>query len=163
MNIENIALQDIDPVAELFVMQAIHVKDLDDPYCDNHASIDIGELHRTFRGELTNLMSNNDALVAVAKEDERIVGFAIGTIIPCRVPGFLSKVDRVGYIDEAYVDAEHRRKGVLRKLEAYLLAFFKLNNLKYVELNFFTSNGMAKTSWNVLGYKTYMEYARKEI
>lgn len=35
--------------------------------------------------------------------------------------------------------------------------------LKLMVLNYFNSNRIAKDSWNALGYRTYMEYARKEI
>jgi ribosomal protein S18 acetylase RimI-like enzyme len=163
MKVMKMELHDLDEVAELFVMQAIHVKNLNDPYCDNNAEIDGVELNKNFKNHFSSLMNNNEALVVIAKEDGKIVGFAIGTIIQCRVPGFISKIEKVGYIDEAYVDVGFRRKGVLRELEAGILKFFKEHNLRYVELNYFNSNRIAKASWNALGYRTYMEYARKEI
>lgn len=156
-------LNDLNGVADLFVQQAVHIKNLDDPYCDNNAAVEYNELHANFKEQLLNLFHNPEALVVVSKENNHIVGFAIGTIASCRLPGFISKVEKVGYIEEAHVVQEHRRRGILKEMEKLLINFFRENKIDYVELNYFSSNNSAKDSWKALDYKTYMEYARKRI
>lgn len=163
MNIRIMTETDLDQVSDLFIQQAAHVKNLDDPYCDNEASIIHDDLHGRFSSYLTDLLASPDALIIVAEDGLRIVGFIIGEITPCRVPSFISKVEKVGYIDEAHVLPEYRRKGLLTQMEASLFNFFRAQQVGYVELNYFTANGVAKDSWTALGYRPYMEYARKRI
>lgn len=163
MDIRRMAEADIDNVSELFIEQALHIKNLDDCYCDNNAHINREELHSNFKKYLWELFINPEALIIVAEDNSQLIGFIIGVITQCRVPSFISKVKKVGYIEEAHVIAAYRRKGILRKMEDLLLNFFKENDVSYAELNFFTSNYTAKNSWESLGYRTYMEYARKSI
>lgn len=163
MDIRKITESDIDNVSELFIQQAIHIKNLNDCYCNNNAYIKMEELHENFKKYLLELFINPDALVIVAEDNSQVIGFIIGVIVPCRVPSFISKVKKVGYIEEAHVITAYRRKGILRKMESMLLNFFKDKDIRYVELNYFTSNSIAKNSWEALGYRDYMEYARKLI
>lgn len=139
------------------------MKNLNDSYFDSNAAILHRELHKKFYNHLSELLNNAEALVIVSKDNDIITGFAIGTIITCRVPDFISKVKKVGYIDEVHVIPAYRRQGLLKRMEYELLYFFKENNVEYVELSYFNSNYEAKKSWESLGYKPYMEYLRKPI
>lgn len=163
MNIRNMIEIDIDNVSELFIEQVLHIKNLNDCYCDNEACIKQEELFEKFKKYLWEFYSNPDALIIVAEDNNQIIGFIIGVIIPCRVPTFISKVKKVGYIEEAHVITAYRRKGILRKMEKLLLSFFREHDIQHVELNYFTANNIGKKSWELLGYRTYMEYGRKLI
>jgi GNAT superfamily N-acetyltransferase len=163
MQIQKMSSADIAAVSKLFLLQAAHVKDLKDLYCDNLSIFNENELLINFKNQLSELSNNPDTISLISIENNQIVGFLIGAIIPCRVPGFVSKIKKVGYLDEAYVLPAYRRKGILKAMEESALCFFRERNIKYVELNFFTANDAAKKSWEALGYKTYMEYARKPV
>jgi ribosomal protein S18 acetylase RimI-like enzyme len=154
---------DIAAVSKLFLLQAVHVKNLEDVYCDNLSIFNESELLNNFKNQLSELLNNPDTITLISIENNQIAGFLIGTIIPCRVPGFLSNIEKVGYLDEAYVLPEYRQKGILKAMEESALCFFREQNIKYVELNFFDANDSAKKSWEALGYKIYMEYARNPI
>lgn len=73
------------------------------------------------------------------------------------------KCKKIGYISGAYVLSEFRGKGVMKSLEKIILDYFKQCGLKYIEVNFLSTNLIAKKSWEGLGYKTFREQARKEI
>ncbi len=49
MDIRKITESDIDNVSELFIQQAIHIKNLNDCYCNNNAYIKMEEFHVNFK------------------------------------------------------------------------------------------------------------------
>jgi len=58
-----------------------------------------------------------------------------------------------GFIGDAYVEPDSRRKGTLRKLEKYALVELKNRGVRIVELNVRTDNDGGLSAWNALGYK----------
>ena len=58
-----------------------------------------------------------------------------------------------GFITDAYVEPDSRRKGILRKLETYVLDEFKARGIRIVELNVRSNNEEGRSTWNALGYK----------
>ena len=58
-----------------------------------------------------------------------------------------------GFIADAYVEPDSRRKGILRKLEKYVLNELKNRGIKIVELNVRSNNDEGRSTWNALGYK----------
>ena len=58
-----------------------------------------------------------------------------------------------GFITDAYVEPDSRRKGILRKLEKYVLNEFKNRGARTVELNVRSNNEEGRSTWNALGYK----------
>ena len=58
-----------------------------------------------------------------------------------------------GFITDAYVEPDSRRKGVLRKLEKHALAELRNQGITKVELNVRSSNNEGKSTWYALGYK----------
>jgi len=58
-----------------------------------------------------------------------------------------------GFIGDAYVEPDSRRKGILRKLENYALVELKNRGVRIVELNVRTDNDEGLSTWNALGYE----------
>jgi ribosomal protein S18 acetylase RimI-like enzyme len=58
-----------------------------------------------------------------------------------------------GFIGDAYVEPDSRRKGILKKLEKYALVKLKNRGVRIVELNVRTDNDEGLSTWNALGYK----------
>ena len=58
-----------------------------------------------------------------------------------------------GFITDAYVEPDSRRKGILRKLEKYALVELKNQGVRIVELNVRSNNAEGRSTWNALGYK----------
>jgi ribosomal protein S18 acetylase RimI-like enzyme len=58
-----------------------------------------------------------------------------------------------GFITDAYVEPDSRRKGILRKLEKYVLDEFNNQGVRIVELNVRSNNKEGRSAWNALGYK----------
>jgi len=68
-----------------------------------------------------------------------------------------------GYITDAYINPDSRRKGVLRKLEEYALVELKNRGIKIVVLNVRTDNGEGMSTWNALGYKIKKRIPGKKL
>ena len=58
-----------------------------------------------------------------------------------------------GFITDAYVETDSRRKGILRKLEKYVLDEFNNRGVRIVELDVRSNNKEGWSTWNALGYK----------
>ena len=71
----------------------------------------------------------------------------IGTISSKRLSS------KKGFITDAYVEPDPRRKRILRKLEKYALVELKNQGVGIVELNVKSNNDEGRSTWNVLGYK----------
>lgn len=110
---------------------------------------------------LTSIIGYEEAVLLVAVEGEKVVGFLIGEIMACHLP--VSSLKQVGCIAAVYVVPEYRGQGIMKKLEEQALEFFKKKDLKYVELYFISNNTVAKKSWEGMGYHTFREQARKCI
>lgn len=110
---------------------------------------------------LQGYLDNQEHKILIAKEDDTIIGFIAGEIVPCHLP--ISSVKRVGYISGAYVLPEYRGQGIMKRLETLLVVYFKDCGLQFVELHFIVKNLLARKSWDALGYKTFREQARKRI
>ena len=58
-----------------------------------------------------------------------------------------------GFITDAYIEPDSRRKGILRKLEKYVLVELKNQGVRIVELNVRSNNDEGRSTWNALSYK----------
>ena len=67
-----------------------------------------------------------------------------------------------GFITDAYVEPDSRRKGILRKLEKYALVELKNQGIERVELNVRIDNDEGMSTWNALGYKIRKKIAGKK-
>ena len=77
-------------------------------------------------------------------------------VVKNKIVGIISSKllsSRRGYITDAFVEPDSRRKGILRKLEKYALIELKNRGIKTVELDVRIDNDEGLSAWNALGYK----------
>ena len=67
-----------------------------------------------------------------------------------------------GFITDAFVEPDSRRKGALRKLEKYVLVELKNRGIRKVELNVRADNNEGVSTWNALGYTIKKRIPRKK-
>lgn len=150
-------IHEIEEAAKLYNALANYIQtETKDDYWDFEV---LPEEH--FSKHLHACLDNPEHKIFVAKEDETIIGFIAGEIVPCHLP--ISSVKKVGYISGAYVLPEYRGRGIMKRLETLLAAYFKDRGLQFMELHFIAKNFLARKSWEALGYKTFREQARKRI
>jgi len=68
-----------------------------------------------------------------------------------------------GYIADAYIEPDFRRKGFLRKLEKYALVELKNRGIKIVELNVRIDNDEGMSTWSALDYKIKKRVTKKKV
>jgi ribosomal protein S18 acetylase RimI-like enzyme len=149
--------KDIPRLAVLYINLALYIKqETKDPYFEIN---EIPEQELTTRLKVD--IQDQSKKIFVAVEDNNILGFIACEIIDCFFP--FSKINKVGYISAAYVSEDHRRKGIMKKLEIMSTDFFRRHSLEYAELNVISNNVVGKKIWNSLGYNTFREQMRKKL
>ncbi len=148
---------DIPQVARLYAQLVVELQiETADPYLEFDA-FPLFEVELSLEEDL----QNPEARAFVAEERGTLVGLVIGHIVDCFVP--FSKVTRVGQVTAAYVEPAHRGRKLMTELERRLVAFFREEGLRYVELHVLSANEIGRATWRALGFTTFREQMRKEI
>ncbi len=106
----------------------------------------------SFDSSLAALLQSSDALLAVASEDERVVGYVLGFDHPT----FYAN-GRVAWIEEIMVADDARRRGVGRQLMAHVEAWAQSRNAKLIAL----ATRRAAPFYRSLGYEESAAYFRR--
>jgi len=96
--------------------------------------------------QIASLLTDYNSVSLVAKLNDRIAGFVIGTVYFDRNASF-------GHIATIDVSPEHRRKGIAQKLLLEIEKIFKEKNAKTAHLEVRESNIAALKLYQKLGYK----------
>lgn len=91
-----------------------------------------------------------DGIVVVGHTEPRgIVAMGVGVIVrrPDLVP------DRVGHIDDLWVEPECRKRGLARMIVRRLLQFFAEGNVDRLALGYVAGNHEAEALWTRLGFR----------
>lgn len=88
-------------------------------------------------------------LVAAADDSSRAVGMGVGKIwlhADC-LPA------RSGELIDLWVDPEHRRRQVARRIVSQLLQFFKINGIDFIVVTYVEGNLVGEGLWRRLGFE----------
>jgi ribosomal protein S18 acetylase RimI-like enzyme len=102
---------------------------------------------------VTRRFSKPRYIHVVAEEGGEVVGFT----------GAELKSARTAYLMKGYVESVHRRRGVMRMMEAFLIEKLGERGVTKIDLLVDTNNREGKATWQALGYHTIRETMRKEI
>ncbi|MBI2611224.1 GNAT family N-acetyltransferase [Candidatus Gottesmanbacteria bacterium] len=100
------------------------------------------------------------SLLLVAEENGNIVGFMSG-FIKYLFPWY--SIKRVGHISFTFIDGNFRGRGIGSKLLAEAIAWFKSQNLSYVELYANEKNSPGLSFWKSHGFDDFQKFLRKRI
>jgi len=114
---------------------------------------------REYGAYLRTLISRNDAIAVVARDDLDVVGYAVGRITT--LPSFFEHRYR-GYIHDVFVKSEYRRRGIGRQLVEEILRWLSQHRVTLVELTV-AANNDAIPFWQRLGFHVYMHQMKKEL
>ncbi len=106
-----------------------------------------------------HINNNDNALVLVAEEAGRIIGYALATIGRAEP---LFKVAYFGEIVDFMVTSAHRRHGVGRLLYAHVNSWFKARGINYVELRASIFNEESNPFWRRMGFTPTMYLMNKK-
>lgn len=157
MEFREMQVNEVEHVAKLHNELAYYIqKETGDAYFD-FGTLDLLGITK----HLEEFINHPERKIYVAVEKAEVVGFIVGEIISCYLP--ISSIQKVGYISGAYTLPAYRGKGIMKKLESYIVEFFRQNKIVYAEVNFITDNVIAKNFWKDMGYTTFREQARKKL
>ena len=97
-----------------------------------------------FEKTLKKKLKSDDALVLVALEQGRVVGFALA-IIGNRQSIF--RVPKVGTISDLGIKKEFRRQGIGKKMLVEIKAWFVKNDVSLIEVAVLAKNEVAASFW----------------
>jgi len=101
-------------------------------------------------------------LVALPTESSRAVGMGAGKI--WLHADYLPP--RSGELIDIWIDPEHRRKNLARRIIAHLLRFFRLNRVDFLVVSYVEGNGIGESLWKRLRFEPVLVTAtadRKEV
>lgn len=154
---KELEISELPQVAKLYNELAFELKETtNDSYFD-FETLSIENMLDT----LKNAIQENRIKIYVAKHSVDVIGYISGTITSCFLP--VSSVNKIGYIEAAYVIKDFRNRNVMKQLEERLVEYFKNEGVQFVELNVLSANITGKNYWNKSGYTTFREQMRKKI
>lgn len=157
LSFKEIEIDDLLQTSKLYNELALELKSTsNDVYFDFETLSD-----EIMLNNLKNALKENRGKIYIAKQDINVIGFISGTIVNCFLP--ISSVNKVGYIEAAYVVKSFRNKNIMKRLEELLVEYFRNQGIKFVELNVLSDNITAKHFWNKCQYATFREQMRKKI
>jgi GNAT superfamily N-acetyltransferase len=97
--------------------------------------------------------------VFLAEEAGVVIGFVAGEM---RAPFLPSpKLSKIGFLSLCWVEPEHRRRGIGRRLVASIEDWFKEKGAGYIEVEYRLQGSGSEAVWRALGYVPYRAVARK--
>jgi ribosomal protein S18 acetylase RimI-like enzyme len=114
---------------------------------------------REYGAYLRTLISRDDALAVIARDEGQIIGYAIGRITA--LPPFFARRYR-GYIHDVYVRNAYRRQGIARRMVQEILRWLRGRGVQLVELTV-AANNDAVGFWQRLGFRIYMHQMKLEL
>lgn len=108
-----------------------------------------GEARANLKGVIAGRLSQEDAVALVAEHE---VDGVIGVIFARVVTNNRYDPPRAGMIDQAFVRADHRRRGVATQLVGAVCAFFAQQAVEDLSLRYVAGNEEAAGFWAALGF-----------
>lgn len=117
-------------------------------------------LEDAFRDEFLRILNNEDGCFLVAVNDNEIIGVLSFEIL--FKPAFF-KYRKYGYIIAGIVKESYRNTGVMYLLYQESVNWFKLRDVKYIELDVHIANSESLSFTKKQGFKEYKSFFRKAI
>ena len=122
---------------------------------------ELAKLNDLFNGEGSNtagtieesLKSNEDEIVCVADDGSKLVGYCCG-----RMEKTMCRSYKNGYISNLFVMEEYRRRGVGRRLLAYVENELGKHGANHLHISTGTENAISQTLYRSCGYADTSEF-----
>lgn len=114
------------------------------------------------RDHIYKQFDSGEFAVIVASADDRIVGFAVTTVVHKPLSPY-NNARSFYRVDEFGVDEAHRRMGVATALIEYIKDDAKAKGLDRVELDMWEFNQGALAFYEAAGFTTYRRYMEMEV
>ncbi len=109
--------------------------------------------HLNWEKYLRDLMDSEDALVLIALDKSRVVGFSISQI--SKYPPIFKR-ETYGSIDSIAVKSEYRRKRIGEQMLTKIYEWFASRNIDRIELSVAARNRVGYSFWKKHGFQDFM-------
>ena len=146
--------EDIDAIAEL-----------NKKLFDFHRSFDKyyksgSEYKKTFKKYLSSVIRKRGIKILVAEDDNKIIGYFIGTIErawPFTIP------KKIGKISDGFIEEKYRGLGIGREMFNELIHWFKKNKVKHVLIYVDERNKLGMKVWKRFKFKEFLKLMRLDL
>ncbi len=99
--------------------------------------------------------------ILVAEDEDRVIGFALGTIVDL-LPDIFN-VEPGGYLADIFIDPAYRHQGLGRELIEQMINWFREQQVHYIELSVAVQNKQAIAFWKAVGGREVMLRMRIDV
>ena len=103
-------------------------------------------------------MRSKNSVFFVAEDKKRIIGYILGEIETPEHPHIYNKR---GYVVDAFILREYRRKGVGEQLFKKLMKWFKSKKVKWIKVAVYANNFNSYKFWQSMGFRDYVIWMTK--
>jgi GNAT superfamily N-acetyltransferase len=143
MEVRKARLAEVRRVARLWEKLMLFHQELDPEYYALRRNA-----RRAWMRFARKIVRSKSGMLLVALDDNKIVGYALGFL---KRASLVLKLQRVGFVSDAFVEEAYRRKGIARKLFKALMDWFERKGLEWVELQVDSRNEVGVRVWERLG------------
>lgn len=154
MRIRRACIEDIDIVIGFGINLLEQHAELDKYFTPKK---DADKLYRLF---LERSLELEDHIFLVAEDSSKLIGYAVAEI-QRRSEVFV--VAENGYINDVFVMAEYRKKGIANMFLKEIRDWFVGKKVDYVELTVHPNNEIGKRAWSKFGFKDFELRQRVDI
>ena len=108
--------------------------------------------HIAYEKFLTEMLDSKDAIILVAVDNGRIVGYSCSR---AGRPSLTRKQDSYGDITDMMVTAKYRRQRIGERMLKMICKWFESKNIDRIELNVAAQNSISNSFWEKQGFKDY--------
>lgn len=150
--------EDVDALVDMFQKLTDHVARVSDDVYLTSIESTAAETHQK---AFTESVVSSNSIVLIAENKHQTIGFLNGHLTRPFTSSAI--IQRIGYIENCYVDSSSRQSGVGKQLLAEAEEWFKQNSVSYIDLHYMTQNAGAAAAWGKMGFVPYRVAARKTI
>ncbi|MBW3000198.1 GNAT family N-acetyltransferase [Candidatus Woesearchaeota archaeon] len=120
----------------------------------------VTNVRKIHESEFLKAMRKKNEFFGVAEVDNEIVGYIEGSI---ERSDRLSKIPRMGCMEEIYIDRKHRGKGIASELRELLFNWFRKRGIRHIQIDVFCRNKKPMQIYKKWGFKPYFVNMRLRL
>ncbi len=118
------------------------------------------EYKKDYKKWLLKIFNKRNSKILIAKKGKRIIGYGIASIKKSKE---YSIIDKIGKINQIFIEKKFRRKGIGKEILKRFLEWFNSKNIKYVQLNVDARNKGAINFYKKFGFEELQKIMMKKI
>lgn len=149
-------ITDADAIATLWEQLVTYHHELDD-----NLPIAVEDGGRLYADRIIDRLDDTHTQTYVAESKDMVIGYILGVIVDLVPEMFVQETG--GFLADIFVDKDHRRQGVGRKLVDELSDWFRTKGVAYLELYVAFENANGRAFWKSVGGRDIMSRIRVQL